>query len=367
MKVLHLLAGGSTGGIESLIKDYDTKTMHENVYVFIWNGGIMTDKLINEGKKVYVLNKTNKQFFSILRNYIQICKEENIQVVMTHHSSPLFKVLLVFSCFYFPNIMRIAYAHANALDICQHNKKGFQLRKLVHKLGFMVADGVIAISESVKYSLVRYLNVNEDKIQLIYNGVNVDKYYSNNNKTNDKIVFTFVGRLVKEKGVQNIINVFSKIDKEILDKIEFQVIGDGSYKDSLIELVDKNHLTQVFSFLGMRDDISLLLSNSDFFVHFPMWEEGFGITLIEAMASGNICLSLNKGGIPEIIENQVSGILFDENDFDSISNTIVHLIEEYDSDKIKLMKENAIERSKLFSIDHFSISLDQYIMKLGGK
>ena len=95
IKVLHLLAGGSTGGIESLIKDYNEKSKHENVFLFFFNGGVITDELINKGNKVYVLNKTNKQFFSILKDFIKICKENKIQVVISHHSSPLFKVLLI--------------------------------------------------------------------------------------------------------------------------------------------------------------------------------------------------------------------------------------------------------------------------------
>ena len=363
IKVLHLLAGGSTGGIESLIKEYNEKSVHDHIFLFIYKGGIITDELINKGNKVYLLNKSNKQFISILKDFIQICIKDKIQVVMSHHSSPLFKILLVFTHFLFPNIIKIAYAHANALDICEYKKRGFKIRKFVHCFGFKVSDGIIAISQSVANSLVKYLNVEKNKIRLIYNGVSINKFFNNKNKNDDnKIKFTFVGRLIKEKGVQNILQVFSKIDKNVLNKFEFQIVGDGPYKDDLIELTKELNLPNVY-FLGMRNDITSLLSNSDFFIHLPLWEEGFGIAIIEAMASGNICISLNKGGIPEIVENEISGFLFDEN-IDLISHSVCKLINQYSNNKLNHIKLNAIERAKQFSIEKFATSLDNYIFDL---
>ena len=93
---------------------------------------------------------------------------------------------------------------------------------------------------------------------------------------------------------------------------EFQIIGDGPYKTKLESLVKEQHLENKVVFLGTRYDVSQLLEKADIFVHVPIIEEGFGITIVEAMASGKLCICSNSGAISEIIENDGNGFLVNE-------------------------------------------------------
>lgn len=366
MKILHLLATAGVGGIEVLLKNHDEYSKHENVYVCVWDGGLIADELKKRNRKVIILKKTNAQFLSTLKTFLKICKEEKIQAIVVHHESPMLRILMVALKLIRPNMPVIAYAHANALVLCNQNKpKGFFLRKLIQQACFRTVDGIIAISNSVKNSLENFLKVNSQKIEVIYNGVPLKEFSRTSlENADEKYCFTYVGRLSEEKGVQNIIHLFSTLDKELLEKIRLQIVGDGPYRTYLTALAEKKGLTDVISFMGNRTDVSDILSKSHFFVHFPTCEEGFGIAVVEAMAAGSICVCLNKGAIPEIITHGKNGFLLDTLSPEEFKETISYLMSHISSDTLKAVQNNAVNRANDFSIELFSEKFDKYICDL---
>ncbi len=366
LKVLHLLATGSIGGIETLLKNYDEQSNHENLYLFVWEGGVIADALKESGRKVMVLNKTNLQTLSVFRTILKLCKEEKIQVAVVHHASPMLKMLLAVLKIFMPELPTIAYAHADAHVICNENKPfGYQVRKLIQKVGFRAADGVIAISHSVRKSLLNYLKVDPKKISIIYNGVPLKKYEEQVPKRkNGKFCFTYVGRLSKEKGVHNILQMFAALSPQVLDRIELQIIGDGQDKEKLMAMAQDKGLGSKTRFLGSRTDIPELLAESQFFVHFPACEEGFGLAIVEAMASGNICICLNKGAISEIINDGKDGYLLEDLSRETFESLILRLMDDYDTPEVGKLRKNSVERAKIFSLERFSEQFDKYIVDI---
>lgn len=76
---------------------------------------------------------------------------------------------------------------------------------------------------------------------------------------------------------------------------------------------------------------------------------------------------LKKGGIPEIIENGVSGFLFDNISYKAIANQITEFVNEMDINKMNMIKKEAVARSKEFSIDNFTKLLDYYVLEIQSK
>ena len=114
-------------------------------------------------------------------------------------------------------------------------------------------------------------------------------------------------------------------------------------------------------FLGNRRDVPKLLAQSDIFVHLPVCEEGFGITIVEAMAAGLICICSNSGAIPEIINDGKNGFLVKKENPKEFSQMIDTVIKNINTDNLKRIRTQAIEDSNIYSIEKFSMQLDSRI------
>lgn len=359
MRVLHLLAAGGTGGIESLTKNYATHSKHTNYFVFVYDGGDLAEEMRACGNGVLILPK-NLGNIARIKAMAEYCYNNNIDVVVSHHSSPVLKLTLYYIKKKTPTVKAIAYAHANAKDICEYKKRGVWIRKKIHKLGFSVADKIIAISESVKNSLVDYLNVKEDKIQVIYNGtsINSDKPTIQSFKTPLRVIY--VGRLTKDKGVHTTIEALAGIKEK--DNYRFTIVGDGAYRKDLENKVKENKLENIVQFLGTRKDVPELLSNADVFVHTPEWEEGFGITVIEAMSAGVLCVCSEKGALPEIIQNNVNGFLVEPNSVHSLRDKLTEIFTDYKQhNSYEDIRKTAVVDVQKYSIEKFAEKLDREI------
>ena len=140
----------------------------------------------------------------------------------------------------------------------------------------------------------------------------------------------------------------------------FNIVGEGSYRQELEKLTHELGIDNNVNFLGMRRDIPELLWKSDVFVHLPEWQEGFGITVIEAMAAGLICIVNDHGALPEIVQDGINGFVIHDMDrqFDKIIKTIVDRSNE---NQICQMRKASIMRAENFSIQKYSAKLDSII------
>lgn len=360
MNVLHLLVSGGIGGIEILMKNYAAHSKLNNIFVFTWKTGEIAEAMEASGVDTYATDAHKDGALVTLKKIRNICVNERIDVVVSHNSAPLLKLALLYIKLTVPHVHVVAYAHANARDICGSNKKkGLWGRKLVHKAGFWIADGVVAISQSVKKSLEEYLGVDPKKIRRIYNGtpVNAEKLQTSSDAC---LRLIYVGRLTREKGVQTILHGLARVQMPFV----FKIAGEGEYRKELEKLTERLQLQDRVHFLGQRSDVPKLLKSADVFVHLPTWEEGFGITVIEAMAAGLICVVNNRGAMPEIVDDGVNGFVVNPEDLQALENVLeyfTHLsVEEQDK-----LRENARQKAGCFSVETFTEELDGYLREIG--
>lgn len=362
MNVLHLLVSGGIGGIEILMKNYAQHSKHNNIFVFTWKAGEIAETMERDGARIYTTDAGREGIYATLKRIRHICLTEKIDIVVSHNSAPLLKLALIYIKITLPHVHVVAYAHANAKDICDHSRKrGLLRRKLVHWLGFQFAEGIIAISQSVKESLHDYLHINPQKVQRIYNGTPVglatDKRTVNIKDAGLRLIY--VGRLIPEKGVQETLRALAHADKRI--PFTFTIVGDGPYRKNLERLTTELKMSDRVCFLGQRSDVNALLRDADVFIHFPVWEEGFGITVIEAMSSGVVCVVNNRGAMTEIIEDGVNGFIVDSNDVEALGDILRKLMEMSPMEWERL-RENALQKAELFSVERFAENLDCYLL-----
>ena len=146
------------------------------------------------------------------------------------------------------------------------------------------------------------------------------------NRQNQAIRLLSVGRLIKTKNLQFLLDLLSK--KVDLDW-HLDIVGTGDEKESLERFVLLNRLTEHITFHGHCDDVKPFYRSSDMFV-FPSLLESFGLVLIEAMSQSLPSLSFRPDGVrfltasDEFIVHNVSGLLAkDENDFEILLNAVL--------------------------------------------
>ena len=147
-----------------------------------------------------------------------------------------------------------------------------------------------------------------------------------------RVKIATIGRLVEKKGIEYAIRAIAKIAK-IHPNIEFNIMGDGPLKEHFQQLITELKLTNIVKLLGWKEqpEIIEILNNSHIFIA-PSVTASDGNqdapvnTLKEAMAMGLPVISTFHGGIPELVEDGVSGFLVPERDSDVIADKLNYLI-----------------------------------------
>ena len=172
------------------------------------------------------------------------------------------------------------------------------------------------------------------KITYIPNGIDSNFYKkidavlrSKLNIDDNKLVITFVGRLIYAKGVQDLINVLKEL-QERYQNIKLIIVGAGNYKSSL-ELLSKNMGLQkdiLFAGEKNKEEIVELLSISDIFVN-PSYSEGLPTSVLEAASVGLPIIATDVGGTKEIVENEKTGFLITPMDITALEKALRQLID----------------------------------------
>ena len=192
---------------------------------------------------------------------------------------------------------------------------------------------VMVISKSIEKRMVEAFRVPKDRIRLVYRGLDPEKFPYQHDKYNEKkSSFTIVniGRLTPIKGQHEFIEAMEDVVKKIKN-VEAWIVGGAQkgkeyYRDRLGTLVRKLGLEKNIKFLGLRSDIRDLLMKADCLVLSTNIPEGFGRTVIEAGAVGTAVCASNSGGVKEIVEDGVSGLLFPPKDSAKMAEAIVKML-----------------------------------------
>lgn len=213
-------------------------------------------------------------------------------------------------------------------------------------------DKILSVSDYLSNKVkANKSNDIKKKIHTFVNRVDL-KLFSNSgkkmNKLNNEKIILFHGRIIKEKGVYELIKAFNIANKqnnnlrlliagEFSDKIYFQRVSD-----LLLETQSKN-----ISLLGYLDHPSLakIIQSAEIIVLPSLWNEPFGLTVIESMAAGKPIISTKVGAIPEILGDS-SGIVVENNSelIMNLSSEIINLTNNLDEQK--RYSENAIKKVK---------------------
>ncbi|HEB10596.1 MAG TPA: N-acetyl-alpha-D-glucosaminyl L-malate synthase BshA, partial [Spirochaetales bacterium] len=218
--------------------------------------------------------------------------------------------------------------------------------KNITKYAIEESDVVTAVSEFLKERTQEVLGINGDKIQVVYNFV--DRQCSNpdlkcwccHKPAPDKKIIAHASNLRPVKAPLDVIKLFAGISESTSFNTELWVIGDGPMQSEMIEFCRKLGIEKNVKFLGIRTDLGRILTCCDLFL-LPSKEESFGLAALEAMACGVPVIASRSGGLPEVIDDGVSGCLIDVGDIEAGAEMGRRLL--VDEDFAKLVIHGGLE------------------------
>jgi glycosyltransferase involved in cell wall biosynthesis len=196
-----------------------------------------------------------------------------------------------------------------------------------------LAERIVANSEATKTTMLKSAPwLIAERVKVIYNGINPELYkqeYTKNLRNEfgfdeNDFVIGFVGRLSVQKGVQYALDAFKSVIEKC-SNIHLLICGDGELRGDVEKFVSENKLESKIHLAGFRKDIPDIMKTIDVLLTPSLWE-GFGIVLIEAMASGKACIAADTSSIPEIVEDGVNGFLVPPKDSQSIADSLIIMI-----------------------------------------
>lgn len=178
------------------------------------------------------------------------------------------------------------------------------LKKIAKYFTAKLAIKIVAASGAIKKYLIKSEGVKADKIEVIYNGVEIEKFIKENRDYLKAETVGSIGRLTKQKGFDYLIKAAADIPK-----IKIAIAGVGEEGGALLREIKELGLEGRVRLAGQQKDVVGFLDTLDIFVLPSRWE-GFGIVLLEAGLSGLPVIASRVDGIREIVTDGEDGILF---------------------------------------------------------
>lgn len=349
VKVLHIIPKFGIGGAErlvvNLLEAFDRKRFEVAVVSLYPETGTILEREIREKRfKVYYLNKhlgpDPRMIFQLWRLFRTFRPD-----VMHMHLYILRYTLLPALLCRIPVCMHTIHSVAQ--------KEVDLVGKIVHWFAFHLL-GVVPVSISQRVAnTIHSLYGRGIKTPIIYNGIPTAQFIHNQkriSKQSDKnLVILHIGSFSPQKNHVILIEAFALASKEN-NKMHLWFVGDGELHETIKHLVSKKDLRERVSFLGLRSDIAMLLADSDLFVLSSDYE-GVPMTILEAMAAGKPVIATAVGGVPELVEDGITGILVPPRDPESLSQAILRLAKDPD------LRQHMGQMGQKCALERFDISL----------
>lgn len=317
MRILHLhaemnLACGITRTISQIVHN-SSKSIESHL---ISLGGDALSRFEGSDVKLKVLTLDRVSTIGTLKLILLLfkyCKNNSIQIVHSHHR-------------YFDTLIWILkhFLKIKTITSVQSKVKGI-------KLFSYKADRLIACSGSIKKHLIRYFNIREKRIKVIFNAVDPKFIFISQELKLlrksigielDKFVIGFIGRIdFAEKGVDVLLDAFNELSISN-PNIHLLMIGDGPNNQEVKSFCGLHKTTTTF--LSSKENIFDYYNLLDLVV-LPSRVDPFPLTMIESGYMNRPFIGSNIDGIPELISNGENGLLFESGNVEELKTQITRI------------------------------------------
>lgn len=361
IKILFVLQtldiGGSENVVLKLIRNMNLDRYE--IYVFGIAGGRLESQFVNVGAKIIIYNKRKGIDYNLSRALFGVIKEYRINIVNTHHFSPLLYSVFGVQCCRPTRLLHTEHT-MREMDPSflypkepgsryLHGMKGYFLFWIYKYLLLQRCSYVIAISKELKEFFAENMKISRAKISTIFNAVEFQEYSENEklifkNKFRHEygvkpgeVVIGCVARFRPQKNHSLLLNAFAHLLKH-RKKARLVLVGDGGEFEKMRELAYDLEIYDNVCFLGAVSDVGQRLYSFDIFCLTSNFE-GLPLSILEAMYAKIPVIGTEVSGITELIENGKTGCLVPLNSPQFLADKIDALLRE--KDYRSMLVENA--------------------------
>jgi len=330
IRILHLTTHVNIGGITTYIyllgRGLDRSRYELSVFS---SGGEMENKLEEVGIKTYASpfrtkSELSPKLYFAIPELIKIIKREQIDLLHAHT-----RVTQVMA-WWIQKITGVPY-----ISTCH----GFYKRRIGRRLLPAWGDRVVAISPPVADSLINDFEVPQKQVKTILNAIdvenletltqqkNVASIISEYNLHSTKPTLGIVARVVRDKGHEYLLHATAELLKRYPD-LKLLIVGEGPYLAEIKKLSNRLKMDRNVIFLGNLKDVTKALAVIDIFILPAVWREGFGLSIVEAMALKKPVVVTNIWALNSLVRNRMNGLLVRPKDVAELTNAIAELIED---------------------------------------
>ncbi len=355
LSIINMISDNGRGGSDRLALDM-SKGLKLLGHRVIWGsppGCELIEEAAEAGLEIYNPYPSGRIDLAGLRAFMKFCRNEKIDIVNTHHSHARHMLLLARLCGLDSKVVFTRHCILSGMPY-------------IGAFYFNLIDMNIAVSNEVKKSLLRG-GISANRAAMVYGGIDIDKFsrprveqvemirnrFSRSGVFNIGIVARYnSGKVFKPdnptmKGHEFLFRALASLPGDF-NLLVIGVWGDRDIQNLKL-VAEYNGLSPAkLTFFDFQKDIAPFYKIMDLNI-LPSQKEGLGLTLIEAMAAGVACIGADSGGIPEIIDDGVNGLLFKPGNIKDLSEKIRILQE--DTETRSLFIKNGREKvARLFDI-----------------
>ncbi|HMC82600.1 MAG TPA: glycosyltransferase [Candidatus Polarisedimenticolia bacterium] len=328
-RLLVLPVGLGVGGAEEIIRESLPLIEAEGFEVTLWSlkeGGSLREDIGRNGARVRSLEGTSRWSPAVLGRLYRGLRRERFDLVHSH----LFRA----------NLAARLVGRAAGIRVIINSHHGTDAWRQswargVERATAGLADRIVTCSESVRRAAIEEVGLPPEKVVAIPNGISIRRFAARGQRyavrtalglAGDRPVLGTVARLDEpDKGIAVLVSAMEWVASRI-PQVICLVAGDGPSRRELEENTLQRGLGERIRFLGVRRDIPDLLQALDLYVQ-PSLREGFGLSALEAMASGLPVIASRAGGLVEVVKEGETGELVPPGDSAVLGERIVALLQ----------------------------------------
>ena len=292
----------------------------------------LRDFMMASGVKVFSCEAQSRLGYPMaLARLASFLRRERIDIVHVHLFDPSIVGLTAAAAGRVP--LRVMTRHYSDY----HTRIDKRWHVMLDRYCTSMADGIVAVSEHTARHMVDLEAAPKEKIRVIVNGIDFDRVKTSSADAAASLrrelgaeaahLLLIAARLHPEKGYETLFRALANVRGRLGKPIVLAIAGTGPLLPMYQDLARSLSIEDSVRFLGFRNDLPDLMSASDVFV-LPSVAEAFGLVLTEAMYLGTPVLASRVGGIPEIVTDEVDGILVPPGDPASLASAIERLLED---------------------------------------
>jgi L-malate glycosyltransferase len=333
IRICHVMSADLWAGAEvqlATTASYLVERSDVSLSAILLNEGRLADELRQLGINVTIVDETRCGAFSVLILLTRFFKHNQIDLVHTHRYKDSVLGTLAAKLAGVPHVIRTV--HGLCEPMTGWNRLKFRAYDVLDKvvlLGF--ADLVIAVSKRMAETL-RHSGYRPTMVTHIHNGIDLRRVIARRRPEDVKrelgidartLLIGTVGRLSPVKGHAGFLGA-ARLILEQQPGARFLIVGGGPLEHELIASASRLQLDRACLFVGARADVYDLISAMDIFV-LPSLDEGIPMAVLEAMALGKPVVATSVGGLPEVVQHRVTGLLVAPGDERALADACLEL------------------------------------------